>query len=213
MSVQHKTWLVKLPCMVFLTLWCGGILLGCGRDVSGAPGNTTSSLPAVQDVQPTSDPLPPDRYPPATPIAPDVIVSGMDSCPNRQGIEDAAVPPTTDTVVQILTDLKAEDLTTRQQVADPAYWPQLQAAPGQNNTTATDDSAQAMEERITVPELAQDSPYADLLASACGEDIVENTWWVQVCPGPCEAERLPQSLIGHLYLIERDGQWFVWATE
>lgn len=215
MCVQNKTWGIKILLILFLMLWCGGTLLGCSSDVSGASDTDAAIQPLneAQEAQSQPNNFPRDRYPPATPIAPDVIVSGMDNCPNRRGIEEASAPPSIDTVVQILTDLKAEDFTTRQQVVDPAYWSRLQAAPGQNNTTATDESAQAMEERLTVPEPAQDSPYADLLVNVCGEDIVEHTWWVQVCPGPCEAEGLPQSLIGHLYLIERDGQWLVWATE
>jgi hypothetical protein len=91
-------------------------------------------------------------------------------------------------------------------VSDQAFWPLLSPA---------DRRDEPLPREWIKVHAASDSPYSELLANACGEETVELSRWVKVCPGPCEDPNVARlaSLTGHAYLIERNGQWLVWAIE
>lgn len=93
-------------------------------------------------------------------------------------------------------------------MADPAYWPLLATVPA-------DSPAAIAAERIAAPQPARQAPQAALLAHACGDAVLARSWWVPICAGPCPADAAApaESLTGHLFLLQRDGQWLVWAFE
>jgi hypothetical protein len=100
----------------------------------------------------------------------------------------------------------SDSVEERLQVSDQAFWPLAELM-------TTQDRALAEDEIETRP--APESPYAELLTNACSAEVVGQSWWVKLCPGPCADPTVAQlaSLTGNAYLIERNGRLLVWAAE
>jgi hypothetical protein len=90
-------------------------------------------------------------------------------------------------------------------VSDQALWSTLHAAPGGRPIS---------KELIGNLEPAAQSPYATLIANACGKETLDRSWWAQLCPGPCNDPRVARSasLMGHAYFVRRNGHWLIWAN-
>lgn len=171
---------------------------------------TATTLPPTATMPPPSDTPPPatvtlpaDVYPPALPVSSKVTWSVSQGCPNPAGLQKASTL-SVDVALDVLNQLLSGDLDKMRQVTDQAYWPLLTAGEGRTEPLPRD--------WISVPQPARDSPYADLIANACGQDILDKSWWVKSCAGPCKDVR-SESLIGHFFFIQRAGHWLVWGAE
>ncbi|HEV8633628.1 MAG TPA: hypothetical protein VG370_05215 [Chloroflexota bacterium] len=105
----------------------------------------------------------------------------------------------------MLSDLGSADLDRSRRASDPAFWSVSRGWP----TTWP-------RERLGTPQpVTNASPYADLLANACGKEIMERSWWVTLCPGPCQDPAVARAaaLTGYLFLVKRNGHWLVWAAK
>jgi len=164
----------------------------------------TAMMPPPSDTPPPATvALPTDVYPPALPVSSKVTWIQGQGCPNPAGLQRASTLPV-DVALDVLNRLLSGDLDKMRAVTDQAYWPLLTAGEGRTEPLPQD--------WISTPQPARDSPYADLIANACGQDTLDKSWWVKYCAGPCKDVR-SESLIGHFYFIQRAGHWLVWATE
>lgn len=161
----------------------------------------TALLAACQGTNVVPD-FPSDIYPTPVPVNEGSGISPLSTaCPNPEGLESAAQLDI-DTALDLLYTLSG-DVSAQRSVTDPAYWPLLDGGDG---------SGRLARDQVLI-DVAEASPYADLLANSCGEQTVAATRWVEVCPEPCtEAELTSPALIGHLFLIRRQGHWLVWAA-
>ena len=146
--------------------------------------------------------LPTDVYPAALPVSSKVTWNVGQGCPNPAGLQEASML-SVDVALDVLNQLFSGDLNKMRQVTDQAYWPLLAAGGGRTEPIPQD--------WISVPQPARDSPYANLIANACGQDTLDKSWWVKYCAGPCKDAR-SMSLIGNFYFIQRAGHWLMWAT-
>jgi hypothetical protein len=156
---------------------------------------------------------PPQTYPPPVIINEGVVFHLSAGCPNLTQLTErmAADQVSRDDITAVMAQFTAGDLETRMQVSDQAFWPFLSTT----STTQPHDSHVVKPDAFSDPQPASASPYAGLIANACGAATVDYSWWVQSCPGPCDeqASTPPPSLTGNFYLIKRNGQWLVWAAE
>lgn len=145
-------------------------------------------------------------YPSPLPVAPGVVLSLSGGCPNPAGIEQVN-QVSLNSILQILGSLGSGDLNTMRHASDPAYWSTLQTTQWRRDPWPRD--------WIGTPQPASRSPYADLLTNACGKPIVETSWWVKLCPGPCQDPKVAaaESLTGHLFIIKRQGTPLAWAAK
>jgi len=147
--------------------------------------------------------LPEDVYPSPVPARPGTDLSPLSTaCPNPAGLEGSAQLGV-DAAVEVLNALLTPgDVGTQQRVTDPSYWPLLDVGRATRRLTA---------DQVEVHS-ARDSPFAELLANGCGDQTVDATRWVKVCPDACpESESAAPGLVGHFFLIRREGHWLVWA--
>ncbi|GAB4335327.1 MAG: hypothetical protein Kow0010_22740 [Dehalococcoidia bacterium] len=159
------------------------------------PGSAHDPSPAIQQ----SDELDPAVYPdPIALLHPIGIIQG---CPSAVGLQVAVMSK--GEAVDWLRDFSAAAGATRREMADRAYWPLLPQHAA--------DRAQAVEEDRIAVAPATSSPYAELLANACGEEIVDASHWIMTCPARCEPGA-SDSLAGHYFLVQRQGRWLLWAT-
>ena len=161
----------------------------------------TALLAACQGTNVVPD-FPIDIYPSPVPVNEGIGISPLSTaCPNPEGLESAAQLDI-DTALDLLYTLSG-DVSAQRRVTDPAYWPLLDGGDG---------SGRLARDQVQI-DVAEASPYADLLANACGEQMVAATRWVEVCPATCaQSERTSPALISHFYLIRREGHWLVWAV-
>jgi hypothetical protein len=175
---------------------------------------TKDIKPPHREPRPTATPtpwMPPpgflaDIYPLPLPVAEGVVWWVGQGCPNPTGLEKADHLPL-EAVLEVLTGLGSGDLDIMRRVSDPAFWPLLEPGGWRQEPWPRD--------WVEVPQPASASPHAEFIANACGEEILERSWWVKLCPGPCQDPNVARaaSLTGHFYLIKRKGHWLVWAVE
>jgi DNA-binding CsgD family transcriptional regulator len=123
-------------------------------------------------------------------------------CPNPDSLEDyAGLLP--EVAVDVLQRMSVGTREAEMQWTDPAYWPVL-INPFKDQQITQD----------WINEIARvsDSPYAQLVTAQCGEETMKLSWWVQVCPGPCQTNGASQSLMTNVFMIARM-QWLVWAIQ
>ncbi len=187
--------------LLFTSLLIATTLSGCQIELTSA--TDSGSLPSVTSAERSISPnFSTSIYPSPVPVA-DGVVWGP-ACPNPIGL-DKVEQPTKNEVLKVLDVLSSNSLEPRRQAADPSLWSSL----------GKEQWAKASAEQIGVVQPAVDSPYAELLANACGEEVVNRSWWVQICPGNCEDQEVtqPASLTTHLYLLQRQGQWLAWTAQ
>ena len=126
----------------------------------------------------------------------------LGGCPNPAGLEDVDGIPD-DGAVALVNDFRSGDCERARQAADPALWPilgQCQGRPEPVTASWLDGPAQP----------ARESPYVTSLAHQCGEDLVEASWDLRVCPGPCSSNS-SESLKEDYFLLSRAGRLLIWA--
>lgn len=126
-------------------------------------------------------------------------------CPNPEGAE-AAASLTREEALEVLGKFYSGDPSQRRQVTDPAFWPVVPSEV---------EPLTLVEGNLSEPRPARESPYADLLAGACGERTLDYLWWVEVCPGsppPDDFQQCPPALRLHYFLIRRGERWLIWGS-
>ncbi|MDD5371657.1 MAG: response regulator transcription factor [Anaerolineaceae bacterium] len=123
-------------------------------------------------------------------------------CPNPQGLEDFAgfLPESAAEELQFIAVGTDEAL---RQWTDPAYWTVL------INPFKGKPITQDWIKTIT---RVSKSPYAQLVTAQCGEDTMNLSWWVQVCPGSCKTFGSSEALMTNTFWINRK-QWLIWAIQ
>lgn len=142
-------------------------------------------------------------YPSPVPFLAQGAWPGLTGCANPAGLEEGQLP--LDTALQVLNEfMGAGDLKVKRNVSDPAIWNSLKSE-GRADSLPRD--------WVSTPQPASGSEYAGTLAALCGKGLLDQSWWLKVCPAPCkEAEVSSPALIGHVFLLKRQGHWLVWAT-
>lgn len=123
-------------------------------------------------------------------------------CPNPEGLEDyAGLLP--EVVTDVLQHMAIGTHEAELQWTDPAYWPVLiNPFKGKSIT----------QEWINKIAPVSKSTYAQLVTAQCGKDTMKLSWWVRVCPGPCQASGASQALMTNIFMIARM-QWLIWAIQ
>jgi hypothetical protein len=161
---------------------------------------SAATVAACQGREASPD-FPKEIYPPPLPVSTEIGM--IVACPNPAGVEKTAELDRDSALEVVNSFWGSRDVEAKRRLTDPAFWPLLSAGLTGN--------PQGPDEVDVQP--ANASPYAQLLASGCGDETLESTWWVESCPGPCsQAEVTSPALIGHLFLIRREGQWLLWAV-
>lgn len=164
-----------------------------------------SLTPTVQ-ASPAFTPSPhPPMFPPPLPTREGTNLYFSAGCPNPEGVE-AAVSLTKSEALEVINKFIAGDREQKLQVTDPSLWPLL---------PSTSEPSALKEKNLSEPRPAGESPYADLLANACGRGILDTSWWVEVCPGsppPDNFEQCPHGLRMHYFFIRRRGRWLIWGN-
>jgi hypothetical protein len=159
---------------------------------------------------PSPSPLPPfPPYPSPLPTAPGTLLGYSAGCPNPEGLKFVREFSKKE-ALEVLREFSSEDLEKRLQVTDPSVWPLLFpiGKPSEGGPLVL------AEGNLAEPKPARESPYADLLANACGKKILDYSWWVEVCPGsppPPEFELCPPGIRLHFFFINREGRWLIWG--
>ncbi len=160
--------------------------------------------PNVASPVATSATLPPDVY-----LSP-VLLSGQGAwtegqlCPNPMGLWRLEQLPF-DTAFEVIARFGSRDIETARRATDLAYWALLPFGAQLAEPLPKD--------RLSTPQPAKASPYADFLSAQCGKETMEMSWWIELCPESCQdAEIKSPALISHLFLINRQDHWLVWAT-
>jgi len=174
------------------------------------PSASPSPSPSPTSAATPGPTLPPEIYPSPLPLRPGVIVSGVQGCPNPQGLE--TIPLSKEEALAVLRAATSGDPETVRQAHDPSHWAQIDwarlATPA---TPALPAEARIPPERVTDPRPAGESPYGELIANMCGREVLARSWWVVVCAGPCaEALQAAPALNAHFFLIRRQGRWLIW---
>jgi len=161
----------------------------------------TEFIPTPVGMLMVVSPIFPDKevYPPALPLQFGAWPA-TGGCPNLANVEDyAALLP--EVATDVLQNMATGDTLTEFQWTDPAYWP-VMVNPFSGQDVSQDWIRQIMR--------AEDSPYAGIVKSQCGEEVLKLSWYVQACPGPCQTSGSSEALMVNLLLIAR-WQWLIWA--
>jgi hypothetical protein len=134
-----------------------------------------------------------EAYLPPVPLAGEGAVTFV-ACPNPNGLEDMAGFPT-ESAIDLINNFSSGDVMRMQTATDPSLWPLLSRVRPRSESV-TD----AWFDGAVRP--AVESPYTELLASQCGETVVQHSWWAIVCPGPCKASQ-GEAVKSHYFFIAR----------
>ena len=172
----------------FQTWWIYDLKTG---NLTKAPVTTPTPF-----VRPTATPAP--TYPPARPFRQTVNPKGVEitghDCPDITNVQ-AAAEPSAETLVPILEAVRSGDVYKVRANSDVSFWP----ATGLS-LRAQDASLDLGD--ITVQPAAQ-SPLADVLTSACGEDVLRASWWAQV---------KADDGVTDYFVLQRKGRWLAWMS-
>ncbi len=193
------------PSIPALTVTATDILLPSATLIP--PTQTVQPSPTVTDTAaPTPSPTmtltpwPEDIYPPALPLSGAGAWQGAAGCPNPKGLQ-AASDFDPQAMTALLTDLFSTDPLKAQIVSDPSLWPLHFHGSGETVTT----------QWIKHFGRASFAPFADLVKAQCGEDILQKSWWINLCAGPCGSGFV--AIESHVFFILRNGHWLVWAVQ
>jgi hypothetical protein len=162
----------------------------------------TPEITVNPDSSPTSEVFPTEIYPGPVPRTGAGGVP-FEWCPNPAGVEHFAGFPI-ETAIDLINNLHSGDLQKERQATDPAAWPMLdQYAYG------TDQLDASWFDGAIQPGLK--SPYAQMLAAQCGQDVINQSWTARICPGPCSANT-SESLKADYFFLWRGNAliWMVW---
>lgn len=197
---------------------------GPNQNTDTAPIPTLTLVPSVTQVQPTATvkpsqtitvtptftitptitqtPWPEDIYPPALPLSGTGAWQGAVGCPNLEGVQSASdFDPAV--MIALMTNLLSGDKLRAQTVADQSLWPIL-PMPSEPQVPT--------EDWIKHIGPAQFSPFANLVKGQCGEEVLQKSWWANLCAGPCMRGGFV-AIENHAFFIFRNGYWLVWAIQ
>jgi hypothetical protein len=99
-----------------------------------------------------------------------------------------------DTALQLVNAFRSGDLDTFKQASDQSYWPAPQTVlSSRENVNPADSQVHP----------AVQTPYDGLIRTGCGQKTLDLSWWVEVGTG---------ALGEPYFLINRSGNWLVWAS-
>jgi hypothetical protein len=191
-------------------MWMSILKFACGTAAIAVLSLVIGTACGSGEAQPPPTPwvAPPgfqaEVYPSPLPVAEGVNISPLSvGCPNPAGLEKGRELDLGTALEVLNTFLGSDSLDAKRRVTDPAFWPLL----------SSDGRGAPLQQDWVEVHPASASPYGDLLGNGCGRQTLELTSWVEVCPGPCkESEVTSPALIGHFFLIRREGHWLVWAA-
>lgn len=139
---------------------------------------------------------PPDYFiihPSALPFLQPVNGITASGCPDLSDVKAQTELPV-DTALQLINALRSGDLNAFEAASDRTYWPSPQTILSPRETAIAAD--------IQVHPAIQ-TPYDGLIRTGCGQETLDLSWWVEVGTG---------ALGEHYFLINRSGNWLVWAS-
>ncbi len=114
-------------------------------------------------------------------------------CPDLTDVKAQTDLPV-DTALQLINALRSGDLRAFEAASDRSYWPSSQ--------TVLSPRENAIAADIQVYPATQ-TPYDGIIRTGCGQETLDLSWWVEVGTG---------ALGEHYFLINREGNWLVWAS-
>jgi hypothetical protein len=131
-------------------------------------------------------------------------------CPNSAGIQRVQTLATS-TITTVMTDFLSGNALQEKAVSDQSFWPFLVGATNGRATTVENPTVTAAWIKHYGP--ARLAPYADLVRAQCGEVVLSESWWANICAGPCGPGPGALAIESHTFLILRKGHWLVWASQ
>jgi hypothetical protein len=114
-------------------------------------------------------------------------------CPDLTDVKVQTELPV-DTALQLINALRSGDINAFEAASDRSYWP--------SSDTVLSPRENAIAADIQVHPAIQ-TPYDGIIRTGCGQETLDLTWWVEVGTG---------ALGEHYFLINRYGNWLVWAS-
>jgi hypothetical protein len=124
----------------------------------------------------------------------------LDGCPNSLGLQKKPQLPPED-AVRVINVLASKDEEIRRQALD--------LAAGSKVLYRSDEAVS--EERLKIQK-ASASDYSVLLRAACGAQTLDVSWEIIDCVDSCALPNRSIALEAHIFLIDRQGNWLVWAS-
>jgi hypothetical protein len=175
------------------------LLIGCANSASTktplvdiprpTSASTTLSTPSFTPVPN----FPRDIYPSPLPFLQPVNGISTRGCPDLTNVDVQSELPV-DTALKLINALRSGDLDIFKQASDQSYWPAPQTVLSSRENVNPSD--------IQVHPAVQ-TPYDGLIRTGCAQKTLDLSWWVEVGTG---------ALGEHYFLINRSGNWLVWAS-
>ncbi len=181
------------------TILFSGLLVGCTNQtitntpVIDTPIPTPASTPLSTPPSTSAGNYPSEIYPSPLPFRQPINGITTSGCPDLTAVKAQSDLPI-DTALQLVNSLRSGDLDTINQASDQTYWPSRQ--------TVLSPRENAIAADIQVHPATQ-TPYDGLIRTGCGQETLDLSWWVEVGTG---------ALGEHYFLINRSGNWLVWAS-
>jgi hypothetical protein len=177
---------------------CTTLLVGC---TNPSPTKTPvvdipRPTPAATQFSTYSITPPPDyfiNHPSPLPFLQPVNGITTSGCPDLTDVKAQTELPV-DTALQLINALRSGDINAFEAASDQSYWPSSQ--------TVLSPRENAIAADIQVHPAIQ-TPYDGLIRTGCGQETLDLSWWVEVGTG---------ALGEHYFLIDRSGNWLVWAS-
>ncbi len=173
--------------------------------IAGCTDLNSTTTPVVDIPRPTSaatqfstySVTPPPGYfiihPSPLPFLQPVNGITASGCPDLTDVKAQDELPL-DTALQLINALRSGDINAFEAASDQSYWPSSQ--------TVLSPRENAIAADIQVHPAIQ-TPYDGIIRTGCGQETLDLSWWVEVGTG---------ALGEHYFLINRDGNWLVWAS-
>ncbi|MPZ24202.1 MAG: hypothetical protein GEU28_11830 [Dehalococcoidia bacterium] len=169
--------------MLGLAIVGGATLLACAGDDDDDAVDPTEGV-SIEDADPTTG-------------ATEATVT-MPVDPSEQASEEAETPGGSD------SGNSNSDCPDLGSVEAPGDNPDEQAVAA----VAAETGAQLEPEDVASGP-ASESAYSLIVAAQCGQETVDLSWWVMVCPGPC-SQTASASLPVDYFLVNSGGEWQVY---
>ncbi len=170
---------------------------------SARPSATSTQIPTPRPAASPTPTFASEIYPPPVPFTGAGAWGGLSACPNPSGLQRRALSH--EQAVEIVNLYATGDDLARRHVTDPALWESVARSFGRMDAPIPPDW-------VSEPRPARASDYASALGTLCGRELIEASWWVRDCRGPC-AEVRSASLPIDFYLLSRGGQWLIWLAQ
>jgi hypothetical protein len=173
--------------------------VACAQATSSPP---TAPITVANTTTPVAtDAFPPDIYPSPAPTVQPIAFDDGQLCPSAEGLEEKDALPL-EIAIKVITAYFSGDPDTARRASDPAHWALI--------PNLTLPAEQLQPEWFEAPKPGQESPYAGLAKTLCGQDTLDRSWWVVYCAAPCAQPNRSASLANDFFFIHRREQWLVW---